>query len=68
MDLWVVNDTIRRVQDAGCSGPFSRPRHPAPGAFWPRERVPGKGGCRLGELNRLGGGRGLGSGPLESVE
>ena len=22
MNLWVVNDTIRPVQDAGCSGPF----------------------------------------------
>ena len=41
---------------------------PGSGAFWPRARVPGKGGRRLGELNRLGEGRGLGSGPLESVE
>jgi hypothetical protein len=58
MDLWVVNDTIRRVQDAGCSGPFRGPRGPDPGgsgAFCPRARVSGKGGCRLGELNRLGG-------------
>ena len=28
---------------------------PGSGAFWPLTRVPAKGGCRLEELNRVGG-------------
>ena len=43
MDLWVVNDTIRRSRMAGCSGPFRGPRRPDPGAFWPLGGVPAKG-------------------------
>jgi hypothetical protein len=64
MDLWAVKYASRRSKDAGYFRPFSRLRRPAPGAFWPRARVPAKEGCRLGELNRLGGGRGRGYRPF----
>jgi len=59
MDLGVVNDTIRR------SKMRALPRSEVPGARI-QERfglsgVPARGGCRVGEWNRVGGGRGLGS-------
>jgi hypothetical protein len=48
-------------------GSSSRSETPGSGAFWLLGRVQAKGGCRLGESNRVG--RGLGSeGHLESVE
>ena len=69
MGLWVVNDTICRSRMRDVPGPSAvreaRIRGD-PGAFWPLGRVPAKGGCRLREGNRVGGGRGLGSGHWES--
>ena len=71
MDLRVVNDTIRRSRMRDVPGPSAvrgaRIRGD-PEAFWPLGGVPAKGGCRLREWNRVGGGRGLGSGYWESVE
>ena len=65
MDLWVVNDTICRSRMRDVPGPSA-----VRGAWirGPLGRVPAKGGCRLREWNRLGGGRGLGSGHWESIE
>jgi hypothetical protein len=68
MDLWVVNDTIRRSRIRDVSGASAvrgariGERFGLSGKSRPREA------CRLRELNRMGGGRGLGSGHLESVE
>ena len=45
---------------------FPRFEGPGSGAFWPLGRVPAKGGCRLREWNRVGGGRALGH--WESIE
>jgi hypothetical protein len=45
-----------------------RSEAPGSGAFWLLGRVQAKGGCRLGESNRAGEGRVLGSGRLGSVE
>ena len=67
MDLWVVNDTIRRSRMRDVRG-ASAVRCPDPVAFWPLGGVPAKGGCRVREWNRMGGGRGLGSGHLESID
>jgi hypothetical protein len=67
MDRWVVNDTIRRSRMRDVSGPSAVRGARLRGRFGVA-RVPAKGGCRLGEFNRLVGGRGLGSGPLESIE
>jgi hypothetical protein len=41
---------------------------PGSGGVLASRGVPAKGGCRLGELNRVGEGRVLGSGQLESIE
>ena len=64
MDLWVVNDTIRRVQDAGCSGPFRGPRCPDPrgsGGVLASRASAGQRRLSARESDRVGGGRGLGS-------
>jgi hypothetical protein len=72
MDLWVVNDTIRRVQDAGCSGPFRGPRGPdlgGSGDVLASRASAGQRRLSARESDRVGRGRGLGSeGHLESVE
>jgi len=67
MDLWVVKYASRRSRIGDFSGDH-RSEAPGSGAFWPLTRVQGKGGCRLRELNRMGGGSRPGSGHLESVE
>ncbi|MGH8520975.1 MAG: hypothetical protein ACREU9_06060 [Gammaproteobacteria bacterium] len=44
---WEVVATCEKLSEA-----------PGSGAFWPLTRMQAKGGCRLRELNRMGGGRG----------
>ena len=67
MDLWVVKYASRRSR-IGIFRAMHRSEAPGSGAFWPLWRVQGKGGCRLRELNRMGGGSRPGSGHWESVE
>jgi hypothetical protein len=67
MDLWVVKYASRPSRIGDFSG-HSLVRGGRIRAFWPLGRVPAKVGCRLGEGNRLGGGRGLGSGHWESIK
>ncbi len=62
MDLWVVKYASRRSRIGDFSGDSSV-RGAGSGAFWPLRRVQGKGGCRLRELNRMGGGIGAGRHP-----
>ena len=67
---WVVKYASRRSRIGDFSGDSSVHRSEAPGseAFWPLTRMQAKGGCRLRELNRTGGGVALGSGRYEEVE
>jgi hypothetical protein len=57
-----------RIGEAGTYRAIYQPEVPSFWAFWRRARVRAKGGCRLREVNRMGGGSGLGSGHLESIE
>jgi hypothetical protein len=68
MDLWVVKYASRRSRIGDFFRAIHRSEAPGAGAFWPLTRVRAKGGCRLRELNRMGGGSRPGSGHLESVE
>ena len=51
--------------ESGTFRAIHRPEAPGFWAFWRLAWVRAKGGCRLRELNRRGGGNGLGSGRLE---
>jgi hypothetical protein len=53
---------------SGIGRAIHRPEAPGSGAFWPLTRVPAKRGLSAKGLNRVGGGRGRGSGRLELVE
>ena len=68
MDLWVVNDRSVASRMRECSRPFGGPRRTDPGVLGLLHASADQRGLWLEELNRVGGGRRLSSGPLESVE
>ena len=68
MDLWVVNGTDPSVRMRDAPGPSAVRGARIAGTVLALGGVPAKGGCRLREWNRVGGGRGPESGHLESIE